>query len=338
LKIKVFFQKKVCKIKKRNLSLHKQTIRMHKTNDLLWKGIIEDCFEDFAYLMLPTLAPLIDFNRGIDFLDKELEDLFSLEEKKKLRVVDKLAKFYTLNGEEHYILAHIEVQGYYDLHFAKRMYIYFVRLKEKHDKPICALAIFTDGNKNFKPDIYEEIYHGTEIRYKYLTYKVLDQDLIALQASENPFAIVIETVLVALQNKKLADNDLLKLKIDLVKRLLRKKISKEKIASMMNFIRYYLRFKQVETNIAFEQEIEIINQKSYPMGTHEILLHQAETKGIKKGEKRGIEKGIEKQRENSNISFTTSLIVSTDFDDVKIATLVGVSTEYVANLRNELKK
>ncbi len=66
------------------------------------------------------------------------------------------------------------------------------------------------------------------------------------------------------------------------------------------------------------------------MGTQEILLHQAETLGIEKG----IEKGVSiKERD-----FATSLILSTDFDDTKIAMLVGVTEEYVTNLRLELKK
>lgn len=108
---------------------------MHKTNDQLWKGIIEDMFEDFVAFFLPNLFPHIDFAREITFLDKELEQIYSKTDD-KLRLVDKLVKIYTKNGKEHWILVHIEVQGYYDPNFAKRMYIYFVRLKEKYDKPI----------------------------------------------------------------------------------------------------------------------------------------------------------------------------------------------------------
>ena len=104
------------------------------------------------------------------------------------------------------------------------MYIYFVRLKERHDKPICALAIFTDGNKKFKPNTFQEECYGTKITYTYQTYKVLDQNLETLRTSDNPFAIVIETVLIALQKKKLEDQDLYKLKMSLTKRLFEKNI------------------------------------------------------------------------------------------------------------------
>ncbi len=73
------------------------------------------------------------------------------------------------------------------------------------------------------------------------------------------------------------------------------------------------------------------------MGTQEILLHQAETQGIEKGIDLGIDLGIEKERANKELQFATSLIISTDFDDAKIALLVGVTEQYVIDLRSELQ-
>ncbi len=97
------------------------------------------------------------------------------------------------------------------------------------------------------------------------------------------------------------------------------------------------------------------------MGTQEILLHQAKTEGIEEGIdlgiERGIEKGIdlgiekgidlgiekgidlgiEKERANKELQFATSLIISTDFDNAKIALLVGVTEQYVIDLRIELE-
>ena len=58
--------------------------------------------------------------------------------------------------------------------------------------------------------------------------------------------------------------------------------------------------------------------------------------GIEKGIDLGIDLGIEKGKTNKELQFATSLIISTDFDDEKIAILVGVSAEYVENLRAEL--
>ena len=149
---------------------------------------------------------------------------------------------------------------------------------------------------------------------------------------------MIETAFVALKKKKLNDDDLLDLKVDLVKRLYEKQFSKQKIFALLNFIRYYVRFNNKENNELFEKKVEIFNNKTYPMGTQEILLHQAETLGIEKGIDLGIEKGASSKEAEKNKTFTTSLLISTDFDDTKIALLVGVTEDYVTNLRVELQK
>jgi hypothetical protein len=70
------------------------------------------------------------------------------------------------------------------------------------------------------------------------------------------------------------------------------------------------------------------------MSAYDYLIGEATKQGIEKG----IEKGASLKEEQKNRDFATSLIFSTDFDDEKIAMLVGVSTEYVAELRIELVK
>jgi hypothetical protein len=51
----------------------------------------------------------------------------------------------------------------------------------------------------------------------------------------------------------------------------------------------------------------------------------------------GIEQGISLQAAEDKRIFASSLIENTDFSDAKIALLVGVSEEYVASLRKNLK-
>jgi hypothetical protein len=50
-------------------------------NDILWserriEGILEDIFPDFLTFFIPNATDLIDFERGFEFLDKELEQIF----------------------------------------------------------------------------------------------------------------------------------------------------------------------------------------------------------------------------------------------------------------------
>ena len=73
------------------------------TKDKLWKGIIEDCFEDFFRFFYPKWADEVDFSKGVEFLDKELDQLMP-EAASSKRYVDKLVKIYLKSGEQQWIL------------------------------------------------------------------------------------------------------------------------------------------------------------------------------------------------------------------------------------------
>jgi len=81
------------------------------TKDELWKSIIEDLFEDFMHYFFPNHVHLIDFEKGYTFLDKELHTILPDSENKNRRA-DKLVKVWLKNGEEKWILIHIEVVWY----------------------------------------------------------------------------------------------------------------------------------------------------------------------------------------------------------------------------------
>ncbi|MGF1638806.1 MAG: hypothetical protein ACFCUU_17150, partial [Cyclobacteriaceae bacterium] len=48
-------------------------------DDLLWKAILEDIFDDFLRFFYINADDFIDFSRGFEYLDKELEQLFPPE-------------------------------------------------------------------------------------------------------------------------------------------------------------------------------------------------------------------------------------------------------------------
>ena len=158
-----------------------------KRNDLLWKAALEDLFEDFLLFFYPNAHLLFNLDKDFDYLDKELEQLFPpVDDKYEPRYVDKLVKVFTIKGEEEWILIHIEVQGYADKKFSKRMFQYYYRILDKYDKPITAIAIFVDPNYNFHPTGYKRSFLGTEVNYTFNTCKIADLDDAVLEASDNP--------------------------------------------------------------------------------------------------------------------------------------------------------
>jgi len=55
----------------------------------------------------------------------------------------------------------------------------------------------------------------------------------------------------------------------------------------MTFLRYYLHFDKPEMITKFVQELTILTERSATMGIEELLLDQAEKKGIEKGMEKG---------------------------------------------------
>jgi hypothetical protein len=65
-----------------------------KRDDSLWKAILEDVFDDFLRFIYEGADTLFDIDRGFEFLDKELEELFPQEDDTNIRYVDKLLKYF----------------------------------------------------------------------------------------------------------------------------------------------------------------------------------------------------------------------------------------------------
>jgi hypothetical protein len=66
-------------------------------------------------------------------LDNELEKIIK-KMKRGRKYTDRLAKVWLKNGEEQWILIHIEIQGYNDEDFSERMFIMFYRIFDRFNK------------------------------------------------------------------------------------------------------------------------------------------------------------------------------------------------------------
>jgi predicted transposase/invertase (TIGR01784 family) len=97
--------------------------------------------------------------------------------------------------------------------------------------------------------------------------------------------------------------------------------------NFLNSIFVYL-FKNIElSDTEMFSVLQTIQSpiKNFAMNTYNLIIEK------------GIEKGASQKEAQKNRDFAVSLLLSTDFDDEKIAGLVGVNVDYVYNLRLELK-
>lgn len=102
--------------------------------DTLWKAIFEDLIDDFIHFFFTEYAHLIDFEYGFEFLDKELQHIVP-ESETQNRHADKLIKAKLIDGSTIYFLLHIEVQGYKDELFDRRMFEYGYRIEDRFKLP-----------------------------------------------------------------------------------------------------------------------------------------------------------------------------------------------------------
>ena len=297
--------------------------------DYLWKGILEDIFDDFLRFMHPNADDIFDFERGITFLDKELEQLFPPQEDEfAAKIVDKLAKLYTREGNEEWVLIHCEVQGEYKSDFPHRMYTYFSRIFDKYGKRVSAYAILAEETTKMRTNKYTNEFLSTKLEYQYNVYKISQQSEAELLKSDNPFAMVVLTVRSVLKSKGLNDTALMEIKLKLARLFLAKSFPKEKIRMIMNFLKSYIHFENTENNIIFDKELQqITGRRTETMGLEEMILVERERRGMKQG----VEQGMESKKREIIIN-----MIQKKFTDEIIADIANVSLEYIEEIRKTL--
>ncbi len=261
------------------------------TRDILWKGIIEDLFDDFLRYFFPDFSKKVNFRKKFEFLDKELDALMPEAEAGK-RYADKLVKVFTKGGKVHFILLHVEVQGYKDLTFAKRMFDYFYRIRDRWKADVTALALYTDEDKNYLPTEYVYEFEGTRNVYSFNTFKLLYKTAQELEIPDNPFSIVMKVAHKALQKQLLTDAEQIVWKTELVRELYQAGYLKPKIRNILNFIRYYVSFESKQSIKKLEAQIQPITKQRTHMGIEqaikEAIIESAKAEAKAEGKKEDV--------------------------------------------------
>ncbi len=159
--------------------------------DQPWKEAIEEYLESFLEFFFPQVHSLVDWSKGYESLDKELQQITPTGSSGE-REGDKLFKVWQKNGESAYILIHIEVQSQEESQFPERMYIYHYRSFDIHKKVI-SLAILGDDRPSWRPHSYSYDLAGCSVTFEFPTAKLLDYESQweTLKTSLNPLAFLV---------------------------------------------------------------------------------------------------------------------------------------------------
>lgn len=183
----------------------------------------------------PPIHADIDWQRGYEFLDKELAKLGS-DYAASRRLADKLVKVWLKDGRETWLLIHLEIQGRPEKHFNQRIYVYNYRLFERHNCEVISLVVLT-GARGARVGQYEVARWGFRLLCEFPVVRITDYRgrEAELLASRNPFALVVLTQLKLLAAKGDAEKKLAA-KRELIRALARRGFGRKKMWGLAKFI------------------------------------------------------------------------------------------------------
>ena len=267
------------------------------------KRLLEICLKTFYFFFAPELHKHVDFSKETDFLDKELFQEV-VDEQKGRRFADRLAKVHLKNGQERWVLVHIEVQSVNEIEFPERMFQYFYRIYDRYKEKIVAIAVHTSPHHSGISEKFEYDYFGTKLIYSYTNCKIEDYANKELERSEKLFSKIILAAKALHKTKDEVYRRYL-FKRKLMREIIRKQeYSRTAVQATLHFVDYllqlpeeYMKQLSVEIRPIIREEKELMElynkENSSPtiMNTFDLELEKGIEQGIEQ-EKRGIAKKL----------------------------------------------
>ena len=141
--------------------------------DSPWKEMLDGYFPAFMAFFFPEAHADIDWTRGYESLDTELQQIVR-DAALGTRLADKLMRVWRRDGVEQFVLVHTEIQGTREPDFPKRMYVYNYRLFDRYDRPVVSLAVLGDASPTWRPMRYEQSLWGCRVGIEFPVVKLRD--------------------------------------------------------------------------------------------------------------------------------------------------------------------
>ena len=295
---------------------------MRKKNDILLKSAFEEAFPDLLRFFFKNADLIFDMDRGFEFLDKELKELFpELERRGGARFVDMLVKTFGADGSEKWMLVHIEIQAQHDTNFGHRMFQYFYRIFDRYQVPITAISVFTGEKSQVCSSEFQYEFLGTTLQYKFNTYHIQDHSEQELLAMDNRFSLIILATQKTLISSKLSLRELAEHRFNIAKAMIcSNKYSPEQIKRFMLFLKNYIFIENSKINIIFDKQIDHLTGHRNAMDLMEaieIVMKQT-------------------AEENARKPFVIYLLKHTDMDLATIAATAEVDEDFVEEVEHEV--
>ncbi len=250
--------------------------------------------QDFFALFFPEVHAAINWTRPPEFLDKELQQVVR-EAEVGPRLADKLIRVWLREGGEAWLLVHVEVQNQEQRAFARRMFVYYYRLYDRHEREVVSLAVLGDERAGWRPTEYATGRWGCTLRFRYPIVKLRDYRArrAELEASDNPFATVALAHLAAQDTRRDAARRR-QVKLALTRRLYERGYSRERVLSLFRFIDWLLALPE-DQETAFWREIHTYEEERampYVTSVERMGLERGRQEGRQEGRDEGIREAL----------------------------------------------
>jgi flagellar biosynthesis/type III secretory pathway protein FliH len=178
---------------------------------------------------------------------------------------------------------------------------------------------------------------------------VIHKTLQELQVPHNPFSVVLQVVRTSLEKRNWEDTAQLTWKKEVVTALREANYSTPKIRRMLQFISFYVSFKQEDTLIELNEHIETTFKARKSMGIEEIikeelkrqrrvLLRKAVRKGLQQGVQQGLQQGLQQGVQQGKmetiITGIQRMLQQGKYSLSEIAEIFNVSTDFIKQIED----
>ena len=261
-------------------------------SDSAWKDILQVWFPEFMAFFYPELFSKIDWSAGYETLDKELQAITTQAMLGK-RFVDKLIKVKSLQGNELWVLLHIEIQGEKQAHFEQRLFEYYYRLTDRYHIPIMTLVILADDDPAWRPSVYQaSLWEKEVLSFRFNSIKLVDyaHQREMLENTQNPFGMIILAQLAALETRENLETRF-QVKLGLTRKLYERGLGRDDILNFYKFLDWVITLPE-DLSIRYNDHIHQIEEESAV-----AYITTAERIGIEKGYEQGMQQGINHEKQ-----------------------------------------
>lgn len=261
--------------------------------DSPWKDILDLQFEEFMAFFFPSAHLQINWQAGHEFLDKELQKI-TLDAALGRRVVDKLVKVRLKDGQEQWVLAHVEVQTQSALAFPERMFVYHYRIRDRFAARCATFAVLADDEAAWRPAEFHDALLGTELLMRFSTAKLLDYEagIATLENETNPFALVV-MVHAGMRATAADPQARLDWKFRLTRRLFERGYQRQQIISLYRFIDWMMLLPE-DLELEYDRQVDAYQEErkmEYLSSMERRAMERGRQAGILEGVQQGIQLG-----------------------------------------------